>query len=120
MAGYLEEALKHSSRSLAAPTWTKFESQRSALLLTRDPRLCRPSESSFCPLEQVEGVVCSKLNGSNICTLHLTAHHLIFRYEDDKIDELWVSLAKSAYLVPAELTNRAWGCVFAVDRSRIP
>ena len=120
MAGYLEEAPKHSSRSLTAPTWTKFESQRSALLLIRDLWLCRPSQSSFCRLEQVEGVVCSKLNGSNICTLHLTAHHLIFRYEDDKMDELWVSLAESACVMSAELTNRAWGCVFAVDRSRIP
>jgi hypothetical protein len=120
VAIYLEEALKRNPRSLAAPTWTKFESQRSALLLIRDPWFYVPFESSFRRLKQVEGVVCSKLNGSNICTLHLTAHHLIFRYEDDTMDEMWVSLVKITYVMPAELTNRAWGCASVVNRSRTP
>lgn len=49
--------------------------------------------------KQVERVVCSKLNSSNICTLHLTAHHLIFQYEDDKLGEMWVSAGESTPIV---------------------
>jgi len=36
-------------------------------------------------------VLCSKSGGSQYGSLHLTAHHLIFRYEDADKEEMWAS-----------------------------
>lgn len=46
---------------------------------------------------QVEGVLCSKAGSTSSGTVHLTAHHLIFAYDDKDKEELWVS----AMLYPA-------------------
>jgi myotubularin-related protein 6/7/8 len=40
---------------------------------------------------QVDNVVCTKQAVSSLGTLHLTAHHLIFRYDNDNEEEMWVS-----------------------------
>ncbi|KAF9651518.1 phosphatases II [Thelephora ganbajun] len=60
-------------------------------------------------IAKVEKVVCSKLNGSNVCTLHLTAHHLIFRYEDEKMEEMWVPypLISLVTRLPQTLTGKS-------------
>ncbi|KAF9792119.1 protein phosphatase [Thelephora terrestris] len=59
-------------------------------------------------IAKVERVVCSKLNGSNICTLHLTAHHLIFQYEDQSLEEMWVPypLISLVTRLPQTLTGK--------------
>ena len=37
-------------------------------------------------------MICTKRDGIDRGTLHLTAHHLIFNYDDSKTDEeMWVS-----------------------------
>jgi hypothetical protein len=40
---------------------------------------------------QVERVLCGKSGGAHYGSLHLTAHHLIFRYEDAEKEEMWAS-----------------------------
>ncbi|KII89144.1 hypothetical protein PLICRDRAFT_175372 [Plicaturopsis crispa FD-325 SS-3] len=42
-------------------------------------------------VHQVERVVCTKSGVTAIGTIHLTAHHLIFNYDDGKLDEMWAS-----------------------------
>ncbi|KIO13458.1 hypothetical protein M404DRAFT_579426 [Pisolithus tinctorius Marx 270] len=39
---------------------------------------------------QVERVLCGKSGSAHYGSLHLTAHHLIFRYEDAGMEEMWV------------------------------
>ncbi|KAG2365707.1 phosphatases II [Suillus spraguei] len=39
---------------------------------------------------KVEKVLCGKSGGAHYGSLHLTAHHLIFRYEESEKEELWV------------------------------
>lgn len=39
---------------------------------------------------QVERVTCTKSGSTLTGTIHLTAHHLIFQYDEDKESELWV------------------------------
>ncbi|KAL0946768.1 hypothetical protein HGRIS_012943 [Hohenbuehelia grisea] len=39
---------------------------------------------------KVEGVACTKAGTTSLGTLHLTAHHLIFKYDDTKLEEMWV------------------------------
>lgn len=41
---------------------------------------------------QVEGVLCSKAGLTQPGTLHLTAHHLIFAYDETGKEEMWVSV----------------------------
>lgn len=50
----------------------------------------RPGENSR-SLPQVEGVLCTKAGHSAQGTVHLTAHHLIFNYDDNVKEEMWVS-----------------------------
>jgi myotubularin-related protein 6/7/8 len=45
---------------------------------------------------QVEGVSLVKAGQSSVGTLHLTAHHLIFRHETGGSEEMWVS--RSAHM----------------------
>ena len=40
---------------------------------------------------QVEQVVITKGRVNSSGTVHLTAHHLIFHYEDSQLGETWVS-----------------------------
>ncbi|XP_006457859.1 hypothetical protein AGABI2DRAFT_215827 [Agaricus bisporus var. bisporus H97] len=40
---------------------------------------------------KVEHVTINKSGITSRGTLHLTAHHLIFRYDDDKLEEMWVT-----------------------------
>lgn len=40
---------------------------------------------------QVEKVACTKNGTTLVGTIHLTAHHLIFRYDDGKEQEMWAS-----------------------------
>lgn len=40
---------------------------------------------------QVEEVLCSKAGSTRPGTVHLTAHHLIFAYDDAENEEMWVS-----------------------------
>ncbi|EJD44171.1 phosphatases II [Auricularia subglabra TFB-10046 SS5] len=40
---------------------------------------------------KVEGVRCSTKGSTDIGTVHLTAHHLIFKYDQDGLDELWTA-----------------------------
>lgn len=40
---------------------------------------------------QVERVLCGKSGSAQYGSLHLTAHHLIFRYEDVEREEMWAS-----------------------------
>jgi hypothetical protein len=120
VAVYLREARGELFRS--TPAWTRFESQRSASVFIRDPRPREILRVLIWPavLKQVERVVCSKLNRSNICTLHLTAHHLIFRYEDDELDEMWVSVLPPDYAcaMSSELINPGWVGPVSPDISR--
>ncbi|KAG6333230.1 hypothetical protein ID866_5865 [Astraeus odoratus] len=39
---------------------------------------------------QVERVLCGKSGSAHYGSLHLTAHHLIFRYDDAEKEEMWV------------------------------
>ncbi|KAI0934675.1 hypothetical protein AcV5_006441 [Taiwanofungus camphoratus] len=39
---------------------------------------------------KVQGVLCSKAGSTLSGTLHLTAHHLIFHYDDEAREEMWV------------------------------
>ncbi|KAG1754381.1 phosphatases II [Suillus lakei] len=41
-------------------------------------------------VSKVEKVLCGKSGGAHYGSLHLTAHHLIFRYEDSEREEMWV------------------------------
>ncbi|KAJ7074303.1 protein-tyrosine phosphatase-like protein [Mycena amicta] len=41
-------------------------------------------------LSQVSQVSCTRNGSTLLGTIHLTAHHLIFRYDDDKEKEMWV------------------------------
>ncbi|KAG2349521.1 phosphatases II [Suillus weaverae] len=41
-------------------------------------------------VSKVEKVLCGKSGGAHYGSLHLTAHHLIFRYEDSEKEEMWV------------------------------
>ncbi|KAJ6597155.1 protein-tyrosine phosphatase-like protein [Mycena vulgaris] len=41
-------------------------------------------------VSKVEKVTCTKNGASLLGTIHLTAHHLIFRYDDGKEKEMWV------------------------------
>lgn len=42
-------------------------------------------------MSKVQGVAFTKLGKTNVGTIHLTAHHIIFHYqENDKEEELWV------------------------------
>ncbi|KAK7467356.1 phosphatidylinositol-3-phosphatase ymr1 [Stygiomarasmius scandens] len=41
-------------------------------------------------VSKVEEVLCTKAGETLSGTVHLTAHHLIFRYADDKVKEMWV------------------------------
>ncbi|KAI6127781.1 phosphatases II [Pisolithus croceorrhizus] len=41
-------------------------------------------------VSKVERVLCGRSGSSHFGSLHLTAHHLIFRYEDAEIEEMWV------------------------------
>jgi len=45
---------------------------------------------------QVEGVLCGKGGSTSSGTVHLTAHHLIFHYDDTSKEEMWVSLLYAA------------------------
>lgn len=40
---------------------------------------------------QVEGVLCTKGGSTSSGTLHLTAHHAIFHYDEEGREEMWVS-----------------------------
>jgi hypothetical protein len=40
---------------------------------------------------QVEQVLLAKSGSISRGTIHLTAHHIIFRYDDEKEKEMWVS-----------------------------
>lgn len=46
---------------------------------------------------QVEGVTCTKNATTLLGTIHLTAHHLIFRYDDATEKEMWASATKPPY-----------------------
>ncbi|OBZ75993.1 Phosphoinositide 3-phosphatase, partial [Grifola frondosa] len=39
---------------------------------------------------RVEGVLCGKSGNTHFGTLHLTAHHLIFAYDEEGKEEMWV------------------------------
>ncbi|KAF7322631.1 Protein phosphatase [Mycena chlorophos] len=41
-------------------------------------------------IPKVAQVACTRNGSTLVGTIHLTAHHLIFRYDDDKEKELWV------------------------------
>lgn len=43
------------------------------------------------PYSQVERVACTKSGTTLLGTIHLTAHHLIFRYNGEAEKEMWVS-----------------------------
>ncbi|THU82889.1 phosphatases II [Dendrothele bispora CBS 962.96] len=43
-------------------------------------------------VSKVEKVLCIKSGESLLGTVHLTAHHLIFRYENEKAKEMWATL----------------------------
>ena len=40
---------------------------------------------------QVEQVLFAKSGSTSRGTIHLTAHHIIFRYDDEDEKEMWVS-----------------------------
>lgn len=40
---------------------------------------------------QVEGVLCTKGGSTSSGTLHLTAHHAIFHFDEEGREEMWVS-----------------------------
>ncbi|KAF8077674.1 protein phosphatase [Lyophyllum atratum] len=41
-------------------------------------------------VSKVEGVACTKSGTTRLGTIHLTAHHLIFRYDEEAEKEMWV------------------------------
>jgi hypothetical protein len=45
---------------------------------------------------QVEGVSLTKAGQSTTGTLHLTTHHIIFHYDDENTQEMWVSFLLGA------------------------
>lgn len=61
-------------------TWTRYECPRCVDLLAYSPILI---------MQQVDSVACTKGGETNAGSLHLTAHHLIFRR--DQGEEMWVS-----------------------------
>lgn len=48
---------------------------------------------------QVEGVACTKSGTTLVGTIHLTAHHLIFRYDAEAEKEMWVSVLSYEFLI---------------------
>lgn len=59
---------------------------------------------------QVEGVLCSKAGITLPGSLHLTAHHLIFRYDEQDREEMWVS---SVSLRERSFTDGGTGAISA-------
>lgn len=43
------------------------------------------------PHSQVENVTCTKSGTTLLGTIHLTAHHIIFRYDGGAEKEMWAS-----------------------------
>jgi glucokinase len=72
-------------RHLDLKPWIPLESPR-CVFLSRHP-LVDPSSI------QVEQVVFAKSGSVSKGTVHLTAHHIIFRYDDTGEKEMWVSVS---------------------------
>lgn len=56
------------------------------------PRSHSTQRSPFLNRLQVDKVLCGKSGSAHYGSLHLTAHHLIFRYEETDKEEMWVGL----------------------------
>ena len=57
-------------------------------------------------LEKVQDVQLDRGQETVVGTLHLTVHHLIFRYTDEKETEVWVKMKPSFFFFDPVLTKK--------------
>ncbi|EED77729.1 predicted protein, partial [Postia placenta Mad-698-R] len=66
---------------------------RTALIMPHNPKERYTQKTTFMDaikVAKVEGVLCSKAGSIASGTVHLTAHHLIFHYDDPAKEEMWI------------------------------